>query len=254
MKKKKNFPSLSLSELARLLCAAYTVGIAAAIWFWIGCLLRRVKILHKERLQSLKSTRKLIVVCNHPSIIDPFLVAAMVFCRSIFNPLHNLPIVMADRIIFYDSPWFWILRPAMVSVERGNNKKEASALMAAIRAVEQHRIVIIFPEGGRTFRGEEGKFLYSQKGNDLNAGKIRMLKGGTGLLVRKTGAVILPVGIKGSDKLVPNSKKKLWTYFVPWEKVTLNIGHPISFEPDATREDITQILAARLLDLVDEML
>jgi 1-acyl-sn-glycerol-3-phosphate acyltransferase len=156
-------------------------------------------------------------------------------------------LIVADRINFYDKWWFLPFRSVMVPVDRGDRRKQAVALLKIRKAIERGRIVIIFPEGGRTFKGNPGEFLYSQMGN-----KIRFLREGVGLLVSKTGASVIPIGIKGSDEVVPNSRRRLWTRFVFWGRIKMCIGQPMTFSPEASRERITQEIAAKLLELVDE--
>ena len=141
----------------------------------------------------------------------------------------------------------------MIPVERGDRKKEAASFLRIIKAIEAGRPAIIFPEGGRTFKGVEGELHYSPKGK-----RIRPFKGGVGLLACKTRALIVPVWIEGSDKVVPNSRKTLWTKLMWWklfEKgITIKIGKPINVESfsDKNREEITQEIVISLLKLADQ--
>ena len=102
-------------------------------------------------------------------------------------------------------------------------------------------------EGGRTVKGED--FLYSQKGK-----KIRIFKDGLGWLVLKTGALVLPVWVEGTEKVLPNRPDKLFSCPNLREKITIKIGEPLRFHglPAAKREQATQIIANALLRLADE--
>ena len=115
------------------------------------------------------------------------------------------------------------------------------------KALNSGKIVVLFPEGGRTFKGED--FLYSQKGK-----KIRILKDGIGWLVLKTGALVVPVWVEGTDKVLPNSLDKLFVFPRPWKKIIIKIGEPLRFQGSSAskREQVNQIITNKLLELADE--
>lgn len=236
-----------LLEAAALLLLTYPLGMFLGFFFWAGRLCRAVKVLHIERLSCLDNLSKKILVSNHPSVIDPFLVSALLFEYYAFNPFKHAPLIVADRLKFYDSWWFWPFRSVMVPVDRDSERKKAAALLRIKAAIDLGRPIIIFPEGGRTFKGKNNQFLYSEKNN-----RIRFLQGGIGLLVRKTGATIIPIGVKGSDKVVPNSRNRLFTKFIIGKKVTISVGEPISFDSKTPRELVTQEIASQILKLIDE--
>lgn len=234
-------------EAAALLLLVYPLGLLLGLFFLAGRKCGAVKVFGIERLSCLKKLDKKIIVSNHPSVIDPFLVAVLLFEYYAFNPWRHAPLIVADKLMFYESWWFWPFRLVMVPVDRSDGRKKAAAFLRIRRAVELGRPIIIFPEGGRTFRGKEGEFLFSEKG-----AKIRFLQEGIGLLVRKTGATVIPIGIDGSDRVVPNSKKKLFTRFVFWKRIIISVGEPMQFNVESPRERVTQEIASAILKLIDE--
>lgn len=235
-------------ETASILLFAYPAGLVIALIGFAGKKCGCIKILHSERLSCLWNLDKVIIVCNHPSVIDPFLVAIIISWYYILSPLKHAPLIVADRLKFYDYWWFWPFRSVMVPVDRDSDRKKAAAFLRIKKAVECGRPIIIFPEGGRTFKGKPKEFLYSPKGN-----KIRFLQEGIGLLVRKTGATVIPIGIHGSDKVVPNSRKRLFTRIVLWKKeIKITVGEPIKFDTKTPRERVTQEIASQILALIDE--
>lgn len=252
MKKQTKDEALSLIRAIAVLFLTWPAGLLVGIWFLAGRIRKGVRLLHAERFPESKNLQKIIIVSNHPSVIDPFLVAGLLFKYYFFHPLKHYPLIVADKIGFYDCWWFWPFRPVMVPVDRDDKRKQAFALLKIKKAIDCGRIVIIFPEGGRTFKGNE--WLYCQNGNDQNGGRIRPLRGGVGLLVQKTGATVLPIGIMGSDRIAPNSKHKLWTGFNFFSTVTINIGEPVNFDPQLSRDEVTQQISARLLSLISEAL
>lgn len=229
----------------------YPFGVLLGIVFTVLKGFGIIRVIHPERL-PLNVDRR-ILVSNHPSVIDPFLAVALFFREYLWPPLRRRPAIMADKKIFYD-PWYFLgLRPAMVPVERGEKRKEAASLIKVVKVIEQGRPVIVFPEGGRTFKGNPDEVLYSQKRKVL-----RPFKGGVGLLASRTNALIIPIWIDGSDHVVPNSRKTLWTKLKIWKLlkkgISIKIGHPIDASnfSGKNREEITQAIVISLLRLADE--
>ncbi|MGA2417638.1 MAG: lysophospholipid acyltransferase family protein [Candidatus Staskawiczbacteria bacterium] len=247
MKAKTKQTAAVLSEAASVLLFAYPLGLLLGLLGLAGRMCGALRVLHPERLSCLEKLNKKILVAPHPSWIDPFLVAILIAWYYALHPLRHAPLIVADRLNFYDSWWFWPFRSVMVPVDRDSDRKKATALLRIKKAVDLGRPIVIFPEGGRTFKGKEGEFLYSQRGN-----KIRFLQGGIGLLVRKTEAAVIPIGIKGSDKAFPNSRERLITKFVPWKRITIAVGEPMRFDASTPRERVTQEIASTLLKLIDE--
>lgn len=234
-------------ETASILLFAYPLGLLLGMFGFLGKMCGALKVLHSERLACITNLNKIVIVSNHPSVIDPFLVAFLLAWYYVLHPLRHSPLIVADRLKFYDSWWFWPFRSVMVPVDRDSDRKKAVALLRIKKAIDLGRPIIIFPEGGRTFKGKEGEFLYSQKRN-----KIRFLQGGIGLLVRKTEATIIPIGIHGSDGVVPNSRHRLFTRFKPGIKIKIAVGEPMKFNANTPKERVTQEIASQILKLIDE--
>ncbi|MCX6721099.1 MAG: lysophospholipid acyltransferase family protein [Candidatus Staskawiczbacteria bacterium] len=240
---------MSFLEAAGILFFAYPAGLVVAVWFALGRLLGRIVVLHEERLPE--NVENTIIPFNHPSVIDPFLVAGLLSKYYLPHPLKQAPLIAADRKHFYDNKLLLVFRSAMYPVDRGNKGREAFSILGMRKT---KRPLMIGPEGGRTFKCEAGNWMYCEKGNDSNGGRIRPLKGGAGLLVQKMGATVLPIAIVGSHTVVPNSKKQLWTHFNFWGKVTIVVGEPTRFDPNLPKEEVTQQLAVKLLSLINEAL
>ena len=86
---------------------------------------------------------------------------------------------------------------------------------------------------------------------------MRKLKGGVGLLVQNIGATVLPIAIIGSHRVVPNSRRRLWTHFNFWAKdarVIMVVGEPMTFDSEMSRKEVTEHIAQALLKLIAEAL
>lgn len=246
--KRKRTVSSILSALSILL---FALPLGTLLWLFglAGKMCGALRVLHHEIMDCLDELDKKILAVSHPSWVDPFLVAFVLAWYYVRNPLKHAPLIVADRFNFYDCWWFWPFRSVMVPIDRNSDRKKALSLLRIREAVECGRPIIIFPEGGRTFKGEPGKFLYGSKGAKS---RIRFLQEGIGFLVAKTGAIVIPIGIVGSDDAFPNSRERLFTKFVPWKRITISVGRPIIFPPGTPRGQITQEIAFQILAQIDE--
>ena len=133
-------------------------------------------------------------------------------------------------------------------MDRNNPSKARETFRKAKQVVNHGGILVLFPEGGRTFKK---RTIESRCGK-----RLAFLQEGIGLLIFKTKAPVLPIWIEGSDEFFPNT---LWVsetesrFPFPrfWKRITIKIGNPIFFER-TSREQITQEVAAQLLELADE--
>jgi 1-acyl-sn-glycerol-3-phosphate acyltransferase len=230
-----------------LVCVGiYLFGALLAIVFLAMRLLKRIKVWHRERFPHFEGN--IIFVANHPSWIDPWLVAVLCAKGYLTNPFKLAPIIVADKKNFCESRWWKWMSPIMIAVDRDNKHSAATAFLRMREALKSERNIIIFPEGGRTFRGTE--FTTSPKGN-----RIRILTGGTALLVKKTEATVVPIWIDGSDNFYSNSTEKgFFRKFNLTKRIFVKIGNRLHFHKSATREEIIQVISNSLLSLADETL
>ena len=167
--------------------------------------------------------RGLLVAANHQSWIDPFAVQCAVLP-------HQITFLMTE--IFYDLPLLkWYFRAADTRPLREGGPS-VSGLRAAREALEQGKVICLFPEGGITATGEIGE---GQRG--------------VARLARRTGAAVLPIGVKGTI----NVYSKLQT--TPrLARVSLRRGALMTYDETADREGeqrFTDGLMARIRSLAE---
>lgn len=98
----------------------------------------------------------------------------------------------------------------VIPINREDADSKKRAIDKAIEAIKRGDILVIYPEGTRTRTGE------------IQQGKL-----GTAKIYLKTGAPILPVGIKGTFEIMPpGGKLKIK------KTAEINIGKPLYFEKD----------------------
>lgn len=146
------------------------------------------------------------------------------------------------------------MRTRSIPIERGKSNGD-KALLKMKRILDDGRILILFPEGGRTDASKSLKtvnYRYSANGK-----KIREFRSGVGFLAAKTEATILPVWVEGTDKIIPNE-----VYFklssIPKinrkEKINIKIGKPFKCPADIKNDlnKVINLIEGKLLELADE--
>jgi len=175
------------------------------------------------------ATGPIIYASNHQSHIDPCIVGVLVTDR----PFSGI----ARASLFAHPVLAWAMRGiGAVEIERG--KPDTAAMKAALAELEQGRCVLIFPEGTRTRDGALGEF-----------------QRGVMLLIKKSGAIVVPVAMEGAHDI--------WAYGTAKPKLTgrlaVQCGIPISAEellkggPDAGLERLKREIERMRLQLRHEL-
>src|SRR3990167_4273878 len=117
-------------KIKTVLCVVfflYPLGVLWGVIFEVLCLFRIFRIKNFNHFPY--PAEKIILVANHPSVVDPFLAAGLFFRQYFFHPFQKRPAIIADKENFYDSWRFFWAREAMIPVERGDRKKEAASFL-----------------------------------------------------------------------------------------------------------------------------
>ena len=154
-----------------------------------------------------------LLVCNHRSIIDPFLIG---LCSR--RPLYYV----AKEEIFRNRLLGWFVSSlGAFPVRRG--AADADTIETAKAILNRGEPVLIFPEGTRTRPGPLGK-----------------PKRGVGRLALETGATVVPVAMIGTERI-----RRGWR--IRPVKVRVRIGAPLTFP---RVDSATAQLAAAVTDRV----
>ena len=112
-----------------------------------------------------------LVVANHQSFLDPVPIG-LAFPRRL--------IYLARKSLFRNPVFSWIIRSLnAVPIDQDGIGKEG--IRTILDQLEFGKAVLVFPEGERTWDG-----------------RMSPLKGGVHLLIKKTQAPIIPIGIAGA--------------------------------------------------------
>ena len=119
---------------------------------------------------NIPATGPVLMVANHQSMLDPWLVGNASTRWLVYLARHNL--FTANRLFAAA-----IRSYGAVPIDRGFGKE---GLQTVLNLLGQGRAIVIFPEGERT-----------------HDGTLQPLKPGISLLIKKANCQIVPVGISG---------------------------------------------------------
>lgn len=152
-----------------------------------------------------------ILASNHVSYLDPMAVGSV--CPRRLN-------YMARHDLFINPIFSWLLyQCGAFPVKR--NSADLSALKEAMIRVKKGKGLLLFPEGTRS---QEGRLS-----NKAGAG--------IGFLVAKLNVPVIPVFVKGTEKVLPKGAK----FIVP-AKVAVCFGKQIHIERRMPYQDIAQLI------------
>ncbi|PXY23773.1 1-acyl-sn-glycerol-3-phosphate acyltransferase [Prauserella sp. PE36] len=164
-------------------------------------------------------TGPVVLVANHSSMIEPQLIFGMLPRRSVFLVKEEM----------FSGPAGWGLRRiGQVPVKRGVPDREA--LRTATGVLRDGGLVGVFPEGTR------------------GAGDVAQAQQGAAWLVRVSGAVVVPVAVRGT--LNPTGRRR----FRP--TVDVLVGEPFTVDVGRGRAALaegTERIRGTLAALVEEL-
>ena len=168
--------------------------------------------------------RCIILMCNHSSLYDiPLAISA----------LPGSIRMLAKRELFQVPIWGAAMSKAeFVSVDRKNSAQAIKDLQLAKAKMQDGVILWISPEGTRS-----------------DTGKLLRFKKGGFILAIQTGAIIIPVGIRGANNVLPARTLQ----FNLNQQVELHIGQPVDAATYTleSRELLMEKVRQSLLTLAD---
>lgn len=156
------------------------------------------KICFRYRVKYAKHFPKrgpFIIASNHLSFLDPLAVGIAVKGRVSF---------LAREDLFKNGLFnFWATKVEAIPIRRA--RFDLSAIKGSLSKLNEGKIVALFPEGTRS-----------------NDGSMQQPKGGVGFLAVKAKVPIVPVLIKGSDKVLPRH-----SIFIRLKSIEVRVGEAV---------------------------
>ncbi|MDO8885302.1 MAG: lysophospholipid acyltransferase family protein [Candidatus Oleimmundimicrobium sp.] len=189
------------------------------LFFVVLKLFYRLNIIGKKNIPK---TGPVILVSNHKSNIDPFVVSAVLYPRKIHS--------MAKEELFRNPVLsFFFRKLGAFPIHRG--KYDRQAFKNSLEVLSKGQVFALFPEGRR---------------NRLEDDKLGPLHKGAALIAIKSGAPIIPMGIKGTGKILPKGK------LIPrFPKIKVKIGEPIPLIDDKTK--LTEKIGEAISSILGEI-
>ncbi len=160
-----------------------------------------------EGSANIPATGPVLLIANHQSYLDPPAV-------GLASRRHL--VYLARKSLFRNKYFNWLIRSfGAVPIDQQGIGKEG--LKTILDQLEHGKAILVFPEGTRT-----------------RDGKLRELAPGIHLLIKKSKAPIVPVGISGAFDAWPIQRKYpvLAPLFLPARPgaIAVSIGKPLSGE------------------------
>lgn len=213
-------------------------------WLFFGSLELLGVIRIKNRHFIPDSHQGLLLIANHPSFWEPVVLNYLFLRQAALNPFRFFPYSTPDFNNF--KQWYWLaLRSRFIFFPRGDVRGCAIASARAVRILKRGRIVIMFPEGGRTSSSPPSIRLVSKNGYQL-----RPLKSGAIRLALRTNCLVLPIWVKGAERVMPRGSR------LPrfWRRLDIIIGPAFSISGPESKENIElakEEIIRRLFNLAD---
>lgn len=182
-------------------------------WFIKGIVKPTMLGLYRIRVEGLENVPRkgaAIIAANHVSFLDSFFIPLVIKRRKMTY------LAKADYFKSWKTSWFF-KSVGQISCERAGGSRSQQSLHIALDVLKEGKLLGIYPEGTR-----------SPDGN--------LYRGRTGVarLALQSGARVIPVGLVGTDKVMPKAAKlpRLRGQI----EVTVRFGKPLDFSRYAGRE------------------
>ncbi|MDP9188596.1 MAG: 1-acyl-sn-glycerol-3-phosphate acyltransferase [Actinomycetota bacterium] len=199
-------------------------GVNRAIYFLMRCLLQPFFLVYfrlsRIGREHAKVRGPLIVVSNHRSFLDPFVIGATLPWS---RPLHYMA-----KMELFDRRWQgWILnRLGAYPVRRGQSDEDV--LITSRAVLKRGGAICIFPEGTR-----------------ITSGSLGRPKRGFGRMALESGAAVLPVAVHGTEH-VRNGVR------VRPRKVKVRAGRALTFpRTDDPSPQLANSVGARIWPVIE---
>ena len=184
---------------------------------WLYRSAYRIRVHGRDRIPG---TGQVVLVANHSSFMEPQLIFGLVRRRSVFLVKSEIWRGILGRLLG------WL---GQLPIQRG--MADRAPLMAAVQFLRLGGLVGVFPEGSRG----SGDMLHAEQG--------------AAWLVRTSGAVVLPVATRGTNRPDGSGRR-----FRP--AVDILVGTPVTVTVARGRSGLaaaTEEIRVRLADLVCEL-
>lgn len=172
--------------------------------------------LHIQGIENIKNTKRpIIFICNHLSNSDGLVLNKVLNIMNNFDVTFVLGVKLNDDVITKLGTYCVKTTP----VKPNTADKEGLTKMVSI--LKSNNNILIFPEGTRS---RNGAMIEARKGLSL--------------IAKLSKAIIVPIGISGSEKLMPiNKEGDMYKEDFHYADVYINIGEAFYLDKKHEGED-----------------
>ena len=161
-------------------------------------LLYRPIRLHTDRIPL---TGPVLLVANHQSHLDPPAISVCLNKRACA--------FLARESLFKNRLFGWLIG-SLNSIPIKRDATDTAGMKATLEALAEGKPILVFPEGTRSEDGE-----------------VQPFKRGVALLIKRSDALIVPIGIHGSADAWPKGKSRP---FIRGKRIAIAFGAPLDPE------------------------
>lgn len=211
-----------------LLVRAAATVLAYALLFpvFIAIVTGRVTVTNYTRAYASVKRGRLLIIANHPSLVETIALPALFWWQVWVGNGRLVPWSLADSRLFRYS-WLY---PSFrcISVERGagaSRRDNVRALRQVLDWWNQERSIILYPEGGRTCKGES----FYESGNKV----VRAPDVAVVALAARHGVPVMPVWVESSTTVGPESMVRGYLRMFFQTPLRIRFGEPRLVAPQA---------------------
>lgn len=188
-----------------------------------------IEIINEENLELIKSP--VIFVSNHLSNSDGLIINRVL---NKYKPHFVAGVKLAEK------PISRIGFEAVNTIPIKPNSADIEALKKCIESIKEGKNIFIFPEGTRSRTGE-------------------MIEGKKGivLIAQKCSVPIIPLGITGSEKLMPINDEDMQSEKFQSADIQVKIGKPIYIskrDKDVNKDEYNEMCLLKIMKGIAELL
>ena len=169
-------------------------------------------------MENIPKDKPFIIAANHSSYMDHFGMGLLIV-PHLNKKLHFL----AKKEHFEGMQKIWHKYAGAIPLDREKGGKDA--LKWAIHALNEGKIIGIYPEGTRSLTG-----------------KIQEGKTGIARLAVAAKIPVIPVGLIGMFDIMPKGK-----IFPRFKRATINVGKPIQFSYDDASDKLLRLMTTKIM-------
>jgi 1-acyl-sn-glycerol-3-phosphate acyltransferase len=211
---------------------------AMGLIVYVLVLFGRIQLRRSARANAFMRQGGVLVCANHPSLIEPFILAGIFMPAFVFN-MKRCPWSVPDKNFFRRSI-HWLTEPCLrhIPLQRGNTVSGVGVSKAIIKKLQAHENIIIHPEGGRTCKGTTF--------NGDNRRQLRTITSSAAACAVVGRAKVLPVWIDFPVS-APESMRASFFRLLFQQKMIVHFGRPYLPSRRQSQTQLNQTLAEKIL-------